>query len=117
MNKAQPSTPDATESEQPIVNEAFRAFILEENHPCLMAQSLFRMKQYELNLYRDFGSRPTAEQILEDLKNYIARYDFNSNDFFSFIAVFNVETELSELKFERLLWQQLQELHEADGSD
>ncbi|MEG9327862.1 guanitoxin biosynthesis heme-dependent pre-guanitoxin N-hydroxylase GntA [Salinimicrobium catena] len=91
-------------------------FILEKDHPCLMAKTVFSMDQVDLHEYENFGSRETAEIMLKDLKNYVEKYDFESNDFFTFMAVFKGEKNYSEEEFEQLLWQQLQHLHEADDS-
>ncbi|MGY5846353.1 guanitoxin biosynthesis heme-dependent pre-guanitoxin N-hydroxylase GntA [Salegentibacter sp. HM20] len=103
-------------SEETKVNQEFSEFILENNHPCLMAQTVFSMDKAEIHSYSNFGSLQTARKILKDLKNYIENYDFSSNDFYSFIAVFPERKGFSEEQFEALLWKQLQFIHEADAS-
>ena len=103
-------------SEEVKVNQGFSDFILENNHPCLMAQTVFSMDKAEIHSYSNFGSLQTARKILKDLKNYIENYDFSSNDFYSFIAVFPERKNFSEEQFEALLWKQLQFIHEADAS-
>lgn len=94
----------------------FDDFILGKDHPCLMAQTVFSMDKVDFHEYEDFGSRETAKAILKDLKQYIARYDFESNEFLTFLAAFKGEKNYSEEEFEKLLWQQLQYLHEEDDS-
>jgi uncharacterized protein len=94
--------------------KAFENFILAKNHPCLMAQTVFSMDKVELHEYRDLGSRETAKYILSDLQNYVDRYDFESKEFLTFLAVFKGQREYSEEEFEKLLWEQLQYLHEED---
>lgn len=96
-----------------IENE-YRKFILEDNHPCIMANTVFSMDDYELKLYEDFGSKKTAAQMVADLENYIANYNFSDNKFKSFIAVFPDAEVVSEIEFENLLWRQLQFIHEKD---
>lgn len=91
-------------------------FILGKDHPCLMAQTVFTMDQVDYHEYENFGSRETAQIILKDLKQYIKNYDFESNDFLTFLAVFKGQQNFSEEEFEKLLWQQLQYLHEEDDS-
>lgn len=95
----------------------FEHFILEEDHPCIMAQTVFSLDKVDFHQYDTFGSRETAKEMLADLKNYIAAYDFESNDFLTFLAGFGGKQEYSEEEFERLLWQQLQYLHEEDEAD
>lgn len=92
----------------------FDHFILGKDHPCLMAQTVFSMDKVDFHEYEDFGSRETAKAILKDLQQYIARYDFESNEFLTFLAAFKGEKNYSEEEFEKLLWQQLQYLHEED---
>src|SRR5690606_16550536 len=70
-----------------------------------------------LNIYDSLGSRKTATELVVDLKDYIANYDFESKEFESFIAVFPDMDIVSEIEFENLLWRQLQFLHEKDSMD
>lgn len=81
-----------------------------------MANTVFQMDKYQLNVYEVLGSRKTADALMTDLKNYIAHYDFESKDFESFIAVFPEAEVVSEIEFENLLWRQLQFLHDMDNS-
>ncbi|MFD0977616.1 guanitoxin biosynthesis heme-dependent pre-guanitoxin N-hydroxylase GntA [Salinimicrobium gaetbulicola] len=94
----------------------FDQFVLEKDHPCVMAQTVFSMDQVDYHEYGNFGTRETAKNILKDLKEYIANYDFDSNEFFSFLAVFKDRKEYTEEEYEDTLWQQLQYLHEVDDS-
>ena len=92
----------------------FKNFIIEENHPCVMAQTVFSMDQVDFHVYDDFGSKNTARKILRDLKAYLSKYDFDSNDFFTFMASFRGRKEYTEKQFEELLWKQLEFIHELD---
>ncbi len=92
----------------------FSKFILGKNHPCVMAQTVFTMDNYDLHSYENFGSRKAAIEILRDLKIYLSTYNFESKEFFSFIATFPNEKQFDEKKFELILWKQLQFLHEID---
>lgn len=94
--------------------EQFNRFILKNDHPCIMAQTVFSSENYKLSTYSGFGSETAASQILTDIKSYLEGYDFSTNKFFSFIAVFEDEKSYTELEFENLLWHQLQKIHEAD---
>lgn len=99
------------------LRKEFEKFVIQNNHPCVMAQTVFSMDHVDFHTYEDFGSAKTARKILNDLKNYIEKYDFESNDFFTFIAAFRGRKEYSEKQFESVLWQQLQQLHEADDQE
>lgn len=98
--------------------QLLKEWIVKDNHPCIMAQTVFKMDMVDYHEYAGFGSKSAIEIILSDLEKYIASYDFSSNDFFTFIASFPNETEeFSEKEFEKLLWRQLQYLHDADDFD
>ena len=94
----------------------FEKFILDWDHPCIMAQTVFSLDQVDFHTYKNFGSKETAHAILSDLKNYIDNYDFESNDFRTFLVAFEGKKNYSEEEFERTLWAQLQHLHEADDA-
>ncbi len=89
-------------------------FILEDDHPCVMAQTVFSLDKVDLHVYENFGSRNTAQKILKDIKKYLSKYDFDNNDFYTFVAAFPDRKNYSEKQFEELLWKQLQFIHEAD---
>lgn len=97
------------------ISRDFKDFIIAENHPCIMANTVFQMNNYQLNIYEKLGSRKTAKTLINDLKDYIDNYDFESKSFESFIAVFPEAEVVSEIEFENLLWRQLQFLHEVDN--
>lgn len=95
----------------------FKNFILNKDHPCIMAKTVISMDQLEIKAYDELGSAETAEILLKDLEAYIEDYDFESNDFRTFLAVFPEMQEYSEIEFEKLLWKQLKELHKQDSKD
>ncbi len=97
--------------------DKFREFILDRDHPCLMAQSIFKNDNFRLKQYGEIGRKKNAVPLLDDLRAYIESYDFRSMDFFTFIAVFDGRDNFSEKTFEERLWKQLQFLHDLDDSD
>ena len=103
-----------TSNENPDLKKEFETFIIGDDHPCIMAQTVFSMDQVSLFSYPDFGSRKSAAAIIKDLETYIKDYDFESNDFKTFLAVFPESEDYSEIEFERKLWEQLQNLHLED---
>ncbi|MDT0675420.1 guanitoxin biosynthesis heme-dependent pre-guanitoxin N-hydroxylase GntA [Autumnicola musiva] len=98
------------------MKEIFQNFIIKDNHPCVMAQTVFSMDHVDFHTYESFGSKKAAQEILADLKKYIENYDFESNVFFTFMAAFKGRKNFSEEQFEQLLWKQLQFLHEVDDT-
>ena len=95
----------------------FHDFIITKDHPCIMAQTVFSMDKVDFHEYDDFGSKETAKAILNDLKKYLAAYDFESNEFLTFLAAFKGKQDYTEEEFEKKLWEQLQHLHEVDDAE
>ena len=108
----QESDPQSARTE--TIKAQFDNFILENDHPCVMAQTVFSMDHVDFHVYDKLGSKNTVNTLLEDLKNYISKFDFDSNEFLTFLAVFPNSPKFTEKQFEEQLWQQLQDLHEAD---
>ncbi|MBT8235392.1 MAG: YqcI/YcgG family protein [Bacteroidia bacterium] len=94
--------------------ERFKKFVIDEDHPCIMSQSVIGADNFHLHTYTDFGSEAAAKKIVADLEVYLKEIDFTSKEFFSFIAVFEDDTVYSEIEFEEQLWKQLQHIHEVD---
>ncbi len=92
----------------------FDKFILENNHPCIMAQSVFSLNNAVINDYEAMLNIHSTNGLLNDLELYIKNYDFNSKNFKSFIATFSKDEFLSESEFEKSLWKQLKMLSELD---
>lgn len=91
-------------------------FILERDHPCLMAQSVFDSGRYSFGIYQEMGSMESASEIHGDLHQFLEQNDDgDARKFSSFIAVFRTKNGFSEEEFESKLWQQLQYLHEEDA--
>ncbi len=105
---------DEIKEDRRKIKAEFEDFIINKNHPCVMAQTVFSMDKVKFHTYENFGSKNTAGKILKDLKQYIENYDFESNEFLTFMAVFKGRKEYSEKQFEEMLWKQLDFLHEVD---
>ncbi|WP_366878240.1 guanitoxin biosynthesis heme-dependent pre-guanitoxin N-hydroxylase GntA [uncultured Christiangramia sp.] len=97
--------------------EKFEHWILEEDHPCIMAQTVFSQEHVKTKQYGKLGDPQHTSILLKDLEKYIAEYDFETNDFKSFIAVFPESTIATEDEFELLLWKQLEEIEKIDTVD
>ncbi|GGG56692.1 guanitoxin biosynthesis heme-dependent pre-guanitoxin N-hydroxylase GntA [Bizionia arctica] len=95
----------------------YKNFILEKKHPCIMAKTLFMMEDYHLNIYESLENDIDLKKLLHDLEVYINQYDFDSNKFESFIAVFKNSNYNTEMAFEKAMWNGLQKLHELDDCE
>lgn len=99
------------------IEEQYKEFVLKKKHPCVMAKTLFMLDNYHLKVYDDLNAYTSLENLMKDLEAFIQQYDFDSNEFESFIAVFPNNKYKTELEFEEQLWSSLNKLHEIDNSD
>lgn len=99
------------------IEDEYKNFILNEEHPCIMAKALFKMGKYHFKVYDDMFDTNIQNRLLTDVKNYIDQYDFNGNQFESFIASFPNNKFANEINFEEALWDTLQSLHDLDDRE
>ena len=102
------------EQKSSTIRAAFKHFILESFHPCLMARGMFQQDKVDFHVYAELGSPRTAQALLGDIQKYLQGYDFTARNFQTFMAVFDDASITSEKIFEERLWLQLQHIHELD---
>lgn len=93
----------------------FKDFIINQKHPCVMANTVFKLDNYHLKVYDKLQNEENIKPILKDIENYIENYDFESNNFESLIVCFKDNEFISETNFENELWNFLQKLHNNDN--
>ena len=94
----------------------YEDFVVTQNHPCIMANTMFQMNNYHLKVYDDILSENNTKLILSDINTYLENYDFSTNKFESLIMCFTQNNFQSELEFEKALWDFLQKLHNSDDT-
>lgn len=98
--------------------QEFEDFILKNDHPCVMAQTTFKQKSVNFEVFKEcLNSASVTSRLLEAVKNYIQSYQFENNDFETLIAIFPNHPSEDERSFEKALWKQLQLLHDLDSED
>ncbi len=110
------ATVEASTSNKEIETE-YRNFVLNDQHPCIMAKALFKMEKHHLKVYEDMTDGESLNQLIEDLNDYISQYDFDGQGFESFIASFPNNHFEDEISFEKAMWTALQTLHEVDNCE
>jgi len=103
-----------TKIEPMNLKESFKDFIINKNHPCVMARSLFTDDNVEIHAFDELGSEETARKLLMAMEHYLSGYNFENNTFETLIAVFPNEKINSELEFEEKMWKQLQLINNVD---
>lgn len=95
----------------------YQDFIIKKKHPCIMANAVFKLDKYHLEIYGDMASDAVVGPILKAVETYIAQYEFDSNEFESLILCFKESHFTSEPEFEEALWNLLQKLHDGDDME
>jgi uncharacterized protein len=122
--------PDGDDPEPPwetrFLHDQFRAVAGGDAFPCVGARAALNELTYRFGVYDRLGSDESAAGMGRDLRRFVAeqgRYEAvgdtlgrnrSFGHFTSFVAVFKLPIPASEEEFERLLWQHLQRLHDAD---
>lgn len=82
---------------------------------CLAGRSAWRQGGIAHRHYEAMGGEESARMMAGDLAEFVGGADWGSRKFTSFIATFEQPRGVDELRFEELLWEHLQLLHEADA--
>jgi uncharacterized protein len=97
-----------------FVHESLRALVLNPHYPCVGARSAFERGDYRFGLYPRFGSAGAAAGLAHDLWEFVREMPVLPDRLISYVACFQAPPLATEAAFERLLWRQLQHLHDRD---
>ena len=97
------------------VHEELLERVLGEGYPCVGARSAFNRRVYRFGRYSEIGADAAARAVCHDLYEFAHEMGEMDTAFVTFIATFGEPNILSEAHFERLLWVQLQQMHEIDN--
>ena len=103
----------AIRAEQERVAHDLRTRLGSAEYPCLGARSVVHRDRATVRLFDELGSERAAGELLAELKAFAEGSDAEAG-FVSFLASFSSPAVESELQFERLLWRQLQLIHDLD---
>jgi FPC/CPF motif-containing protein YcgG len=98
------------------IDADFRAFVGDDAFPCLAGKGAVRREDYTLRVYGRLGTVDAARQLGNDLSAFVDSVPEDGAGLRTFVAVFTGTPPSDELEFERCLWRQLQQLHEADAA-
>jgi len=105
-----------------LIHDQFRALVLHPSFSCLGAKSAVRGGGYRLGIYEELGSAEATRALARDLAAFAAtlndatgdEQDGHAGRLTTFVASFLRPVPGDEMEFERLLWGQLQSLHDGD---
>lgn len=105
-------TPDGLSAPAALA-ETILEMIGHRDYPCLGARSVLRRGRATVRVYHRLADPATAPRLLVDLQEFASTID-PAEGFASFVAIFRGPPITNEGHFERLLWSQLGQLHDAD---
>ena len=117
LSPAMPQTPAPSPLAE-FVHDGFRALVLNPHFTCVAAKSAFRKNNYRFNLYDgNMASGGVTRALAADLEQFVQEQDdvMREQGFSTFVASFTGPAMATEAEFERMLWHQLQALHDQDA--
>ncbi|AGL14984.1 guanitoxin biosynthesis heme-dependent pre-guanitoxin N-hydroxylase GntA [Actinoplanes sp. N902-109] len=95
------------------LDSAFRAWLESDTFTCLGARASLHRGELVTREYARMGDTADTQQLYADLAAFLAEGP-RPGGFHSFAALFTEPGPVDEEGFEKVLWQQLGELHELD---
>jgi FPC/CPF motif-containing protein YcgG len=102
-----------TERETHLVRR-FEAFVRDRGFPCVGAKSALSRGQLSVVVARDISSGWNDLEIYPELLNLVGTYRRRPKLFQSLVVLFEGPAHLSELDFERQMWNRIQSLSDKD---
>ena len=101
------------ESPPEEIADGLEAMVLHPDYPCLGARSVFNRDRATVVVLEELATAASARTLVQALTSFAQQTD-RAAGFASLVAVFRATDVEDEAAFERLLWRQLELLHEAD---
>jgi FPC/CPF motif-containing protein YcgG len=96
------------------VHENFRAHILDAEFPCVGAKAAINHDTYRFGLHAVMNTPAATAGLAYDLWEYVRERPTLETDYATYVASFAGPVVSDELEWEKLLWSQLQSLHDLD---
>jgi uncharacterized protein len=105
--------PDQPSPLAEFIHDGFRSLVLNPKFSCVAAKSAIGRGTYRFGVYSDLASPVATAGLAHDLCEFVSEQP-SFDGFSTFVATFTGPNALDEHAFERLLWTQLQQLHDRD---
>jgi FPC/CPF motif-containing protein YcgG len=93
---------------------AFKQFVMRSQFPCLGAKAAINSDSYSLRTFPELGSPAGTAALATSLYEFTA--SGMTNEYATFVAIFERPRDIDEIQFEELLWKQLRALHAHDSA-
>lgn len=98
--------------------QQFRDFVASDAFPCVGSKAALAKDAIEVQVFGPLGERGNDGALLDRLGAFARRIeaqDAADTTVHSFVSIFEGPTDTDELRFEAMLWSQLQRLHDLDA--
>jgi uncharacterized protein len=99
-----------------FVHESFRTHVLNQEFSCVGGKAAINNNNYRFGFYDEMGTPATTAGLAYDLWEYVRERPTFGMEYATFVASFAAPINLDEREWEKLLWAQLQSLHDLDHS-
>jgi FPC/CPF motif-containing protein YcgG len=96
-------------------HDGFRAHVRNAHFPCVGAKASLNGSFYRYGYYPQIGTAEATAGLAQDLWSYSVDQARWGTNYATFVACFERSQGTTEDEWERLLWSQLQQLHEVDS--
>jgi FPC/CPF motif-containing protein YcgG len=97
-----------------LVHDSFRAHILDAEFPCVGGKAAINHGTYRFGLYAEMNTPGATAGLAYDLWEYARERQTFGTDYATFVASFAAPAVADESEWEKLMWSQLQSLHDLD---
>jgi FPC/CPF motif-containing protein YcgG len=97
------------------VHNNFRALVLDPKFSCIGAKAAINGGSYRFGLYTEMNTAAATAGLAHDLWEFVREQPAFAPSLSTFIASFALPNVSNELEWERLVWAQLQSLHDLDA--
>jgi FPC/CPF motif-containing protein YcgG len=98
------------------VHGEFRSFITDSDFPCVGAKAAVNGNCYRFGFYPEMNSPAATVGLAHDLWSYVREQANFQSNYSTFVASFAAPRFTDERAWEKMLWTQLQSLHELDNA-
>lgn len=99
------------------IGKKFLDFLRDDSYPCVGAKSALARGSIETHEFASLGDRENDQSMLEGVSRFVAMIEGSDRDgdiVNSYAAIFRGPFNMSEVRFETLMWSLLWRLHRLD---
>lgn len=100
------------------IEKEIEALVTQKEYPCVAAIKSYFNDEYEVGLYKDFGSGNSGKNLRQDLQGFLEKLKVSQSPYYTFWGIFPDKKYVeSEEKFETDLWNELSHMTSEETKD